>query len=145
MSLRLPGGRLNLRVGLWTERDGALLLQREHGDSFWTVPGGRLRFGETLEQGLRRELQEEIGLSFGPLQLCGLVENFFDWRGQAMHEWRWLMRAAWPADCEALSREPQLEFAWWPLAELPDLRPLALKDWGGHSAFWHQVQGRPHE
>ena len=48
-------------------RDHHLLLikQTEHasGRSYWLLPGGGLEFGETLEQGLVRELQEEAGLT----------------------------------------------------------------------------------
>ncbi|WP_374433065.1 NUDIX hydrolase [Inhella sp.] len=141
LNLALPPGRLNLRVGLWLERGDALLLQREHSDPFWTVPGGRLRLGETLEQGLRREMREELGLELGPLRLCGLVENFYAWKGQAVHEWLWLMKDSCPGAAELQSREPQLEFSWWPLNELPDLRPLALKEWRGKTDFLHAVQG----
>jgi len=81
LSLGLPAGKLNLRVSLWVERGEAVLLQRERSDPFWTVPGGRLRFGETLEQGLRREMREELGMELGPLRLWGLVENFYAWKG----------------------------------------------------------------
>ncbi len=141
LSLGLPAGKLNLRVSLWIERGEAVLLQRERSDPFWTVPGGRLRFGETLEQGLRREMREELGLELGPLRLCGLVENFYAWKGQAVHEWLWLMKGSWPNAAELQSLEPQLEFAWWPLNELPALLPLALKDWRGQTDFLHAVQG----
>lgn len=141
LSLGLPAGKLNLRVSLWIECGQAVLLQRERGDPFWTVPGGRLRLGETLEQGLRREMREELGLELGPLRLCGLVENFYEWNGQAVHEWLWLMTGRWPDAAELQSLEPQLEFAWWPLNGLPELLPRALKDWRGQTDFLHAVQG----
>jgi len=44
-----------------------LLIQRSShaggGENDWEIPGGGLRFGEELLEGLHREIQEETGLS----------------------------------------------------------------------------------
>jgi 8-oxo-dGTP diphosphatase len=46
-------------------RDGKILLSRESmpGEpELWEMPGGGLDFGEDIKEGLRREIQEEMGL-----------------------------------------------------------------------------------
>ncbi|HTR52583.1 MAG TPA: NUDIX domain-containing protein, partial [Kofleriaceae bacterium] len=48
-----------------------LVIERGHppGEGLWSVPGGRLEFGETLAQAVAREVREETGLiaEVGPL------------------------------------------------------------------------------
>lgn len=48
---------------------GEILLVKgpKFGD-FWTIPGGKVDLGETVEQALRREIQEEIGVELGKVE-----------------------------------------------------------------------------
>lgn len=53
---------------LFTDGKKILLLKRSPEDSHpgtWTVPGGKLEKGESLEQAARRESEEECGCSTG--------------------------------------------------------------------------------
>jgi ADP-ribose pyrophosphatase YjhB (NUDIX family) len=54
-----------------------LLIQRGQppGEGLWTVPGGRLELGETLEQGCAREVREETGLDVEVGALVEVVER----------------------------------------------------------------------
>lgn len=65
---------VDVAVGVLIERDAAgvegrfLLTSRPEGKVFagyWEFPGGKLEAGESVEQALRRELQEELGLTIG--------------------------------------------------------------------------------
>ena len=58
---------VQVAVGVLIRPDGAFLLtSRPEGKAYagyWEFPGGKLEAGETVEQALRRELQEEIGIT----------------------------------------------------------------------------------
>lgn len=52
-------------VGVVVVEDGRILLirrGREPGKGLWTVPGGKVRFGETMRETAAREGYEETGL-----------------------------------------------------------------------------------
>lgn len=47
---------------LITDETGKILVVKE-GQDFWSLPGGGLEHGETAQDCLKREIQEEIGIS----------------------------------------------------------------------------------
>lgn len=61
--------------GVVIQDDRALLIRRgsEPLKGEWSIPGGMLELGETLEDGVRRELREETGLD---VRVLGLIEVF---------------------------------------------------------------------
>src|ERR1700737_1858265 len=61
--------------GVVIEHGRALLIRRgsEPLRGEWSIPGGMLELGETLEEGVVRELLEETGLR---VRVLGLIEVF---------------------------------------------------------------------
>lgn len=51
-------------------------LDDEDCAGFWEMPSGKLEFGETVGQGLRREIFEEIGIDIAPFEqkIIGISE-----------------------------------------------------------------------
>jgi len=62
------------RIGVFAviERDGQYLLARRADIGWWNLPGGGLEYDETPEEGLAREVREEIGAEIEVARLVGV-------------------------------------------------------------------------
>jgi ADP-ribose pyrophosphatase YjhB (NUDIX family) len=56
------------------DRGRALLISRRDNQR-WEPPGGVLELGESIHDGLRREVHEETGLDIEPIALTGVYKN----------------------------------------------------------------------
>jgi 8-oxo-dGTP diphosphatase len=65
--------------GVVIHNDRALLIRRgsEPLRGQWSIPGGTLELGETLQQGVARELLEETGLQVKVLDLIEVFDRIF--------------------------------------------------------------------
>jgi 8-oxo-dGTP diphosphatase len=109
---------VDVAVGVLMQGEAFLLTSRPEGKvyaGYWEFPGGKLEAGESVEQALRRELQEELGITIGPAQVWktqmvdyphALVRLHFckvwDWQGELQmreaqsHAWQTLPVAVLP-------------------------------------------------
>ena len=65
--------------GVIIDRGRALLIRRgsEPLRGEWSIPGGTLELGETLEQGVARELLEETGITVRVLDLIEVFDRIY--------------------------------------------------------------------
>ena len=77
LTLPVDDGVLNVRVGAVILRDGKFLMVGNRRAPYLYSVGGRIRFGETAEQAVRREVFEETGVSMEVDRLGFVHENFF--------------------------------------------------------------------
>jgi len=106
--------------GVMILRNNKVLLGRRHsdaekassalrGEGTWTMPGGKMEFGESFEEGAMREVLEETGIKINSLDIMcvnneknvhahfvtvGLFSNDFEGDAQVMEpdeivEWKW--------------------------------------------------------
>jgi len=123
------GGRFNYRVGAVIIRDGRLLAVKNEGsDTYYTV-GGRVQFGESLEESLLREAREELGIPLEIERLVFIHENFFTLSEEQIpfHElaFFFLMKPhEGLADVKADFDEPygKVSISWLPLDKLDEYK-----------------------
>ena len=116
-----PRKHTEVAVGvLLREADGALLItSRPTGKpyaGFWEFPGGKIEAGESVEQALRRELIEELGVTIGAAQIWKVTEHDYP---HALVRLHWCKVYDWQGEFEM--REGQ-NMAWqdWP----PTVKPI---------------------
>ncbi len=111
--------RPEVAVGAVVVHDGRLLLiRRGRGPAAgqWSVPGGRVEWGETLAQAVEREVAEETGLAVR----CGPFVGWVERMGSGHHYLIMDFRADVVGRPAASVRagDDAAEAAWVPLAEV---------------------------
>lgn len=94
-------------VGILIREDGALLLStRPEGKpyaGYWEFPGGKIEAGETVEEALRRELQEELGITIAAADVWKVTEHDYP---HALVRLHWCKVRVWAGEFEM--REGQI-------------------------------------
>jgi 8-oxo-dGTP pyrophosphatase MutT (NUDIX family) len=151
ISFSTSKGKFSFRVAGVCIHEGKLLVHRSSKDTYWALPGGRLEVGESTEDGLRREMMEEIGEDVSLLGLYSIAENFFTYEGEEVHELGFYYHMRLLEDSplleqeefEGIEGEVKLHYRWIPLASLDEitLYPLVLakKIKRGEMAFSHMM------
>lgn len=77
MSVQCGDGLINIRVGAIIMKDGKLLMVGNQRSDYLYSVGGRIKFGETAEQAVVREVFEETGTKMDIDRLGFIHENYF--------------------------------------------------------------------
>ena len=121
--------------GVVVERGRVLLVRRGRAPLLgeWSIPGGALKTGETLEEGLRRELREETGLEVMPLELVEVLDRIVpDADGRTRYHYvliDYLCRVEPSGPQDPSPATDVSECRWVPPSELAEyaLRPETLR------------------
>lgn len=119
------GFRANVGIIL-THADGRVLWAKRIGQDAWQFPQGGVRAGESAEQALYRELEEEVGLRPEHVEVVGCTRGWLRYRlprryvrrhsqpvciGQKQ-KW-YLLHLHAPETCVRFDRSDQPEFDGW--------------------------------
>lgn len=112
--IRHPGSVAALPV----DEDGSIILVRQFryaaGEALWELPAGKLDGGETPEDGIQRELREEIGQRAGRLEKIAFFYTTPGFCDEAMHLYR---ATALVDDKAAADEDERIEIGTFTLAE----------------------------
>lgn len=112
---------LGCGVMIFSEKKEILLLKRarnrKSNPGMWERPGGGIEMGETIEETLKREVIEEIGVDIGELEF----QDFVQMPNEGSH-WIGFSYTGKIISGEPKNLEPDKcdEIRWFPLDELPD-------------------------
>lgn len=92
-------------VGIVVNEAGKILvaLRPEHAElgDLWEFPGGKIEQGETVEQALKRELQEEVGIIVHAAKPFMQIEHQYTNKIVLLDVWRVEKFSGEPKACEA--------------------------------------------
>lgn len=99
--------------------DRLLLIRRGHGPAAgeWSVPGGRVEFGELMVESLVREVKEETGLDVAVGDYLGYVERITDDHHFVIHDF---LAVAFETE-PTIAGDDAAEVRWVELSAVADL------------------------
>lgn len=129
MEVNNKNQKIEVILRLIIRRGNEILLTKNKSEGFFFFPGGHLEFGETVEEGIQRELREELDTKAKSHEFVGAVENIFEEEGETHHEINLVFKAE-IEDPHDNSQEDHIDFHFKPIGELKDINmlPETLKE-----------------
>lgn len=119
--------RVGAGFGVMLVRNGKILLGRRHSDpdkadsafrssGEWCLPGGKLEWGESLEEGAVREVKEETGILIKNPKVLS-VHNCKNEHAHFMTVG--LITKTWRGEAKVMEPDEIVEWKWFNLKKLP--------------------------
>jgi len=93
---------------------------REPGYGKWSIPGGGVKLGETVEEAVIREVREEVNLAIRVEDMVEVLERIFrDPEGKVQYHYVLVDFLCERLSGEAKPSSDALEVQWVPISEIP--------------------------
>lgn len=122
-----PGGR----AIIFDSTLSRLLIEWNHDEyyEYGNFPGGGIELGETLQESMVRELEEEVGATVTDFEFLFLHENFILFEGEYLHGLELYCELKLGSD-EIRQQPNENKFLWLEVEKLGefDIRPILIRD-----------------
>lgn len=138
--LRLMIGdvKFSVRAAAVLKKDNKILFQQKKGDKVWALPGGAIEVLERAKDVLKRELEEEIGLTdVDVIRPLWFVEYFFTLDNMPWHQYiiGYLLdikdeNIINKEEFKGIEKDKDIIYKWFNINEINDvnIKPNYLKD-----------------
>ena len=120
--------KVGVGFGVMILKDGKVLLGKRHEDPVkassllngagtWTMPGGKLHFGETFEEGAKREVIEETGMKLNKVDVICVSNDMVE---TAHFVTIGLFSDAFEGEASVMEPDEITEWRWFDLDDLPN-------------------------
>ena len=122
---------IELIVRLVIKRDKKILLCKslKNGGHYF-LPGGHVEFGDSLEETVYKEMNEELGLKrqdITNILYQNYLEQTFTQDDEEHHELNMIFTADIPKDIKVTSREDHISFEWIDIKDIKNIKLLPEK------------------
>ena len=119
--------KIGVGVGVLLVKDGKVLLGKRHesaqkaesslkGEGTWTMPGGKLEFGEDFEDAATRELLEETGIKAKRVKVVCVNNDKID---TAHFVTIGVLCEEWEGEPKVMEPDQITEWYWFAMEDLP--------------------------
>lgn len=102
---------VNVVLGIVEREDKILLIKRERGDfvGLWGIPGGKVEECEHIDESIKREMLEEIGINMHFQEILGISSEIMHDKNSTSLLYVCLLNM----DSNALIENPEFSYKWF--------------------------------
>jgi 8-oxo-dGTP diphosphatase len=119
--------KIGVGFGIMLLKDGKVLLGKRHDDPAkadsqlegagkWTLPGGKLHFGESFEEAAKREVKEETGIKLNDAEVIAVNNDVVE---TAHFVTVSLLSEDFEGEAQIMEPDEITEWQWFNLENLP--------------------------
>lgn len=138
ITINVGDHKLNVRAGGVIIHNNKILVHRNINSDHYALVGGRVEIGESSEETIKREMQEELGKEVEITGYISTIENFFKMKGSKYHEIMFVYKVEFVDEkdkkieypLENIEGKDYLKYEWLELDKIEKypLLPIAIRE-----------------